>query len=894
MSKKHTIDITEENIQKKQKTTHQHFNEQAVEFSVIREEKIDLDTLKYLILLILSHEQYKTKVPEWLVSTEWHDDAGTQTKGEYIKSKLMCMYWKGREVYKYRYRQKQQGSMGYGGWILQKPSDYMTSAHAMKRELRANLFHKNYVDVDIENAFPCLLLGRIESLRYHPDEYKVLKRYVTQREGVLEQVMNEKHCSRGVAKKSILALMFKNPDAKFRNLSTFETAFESEIKSIGEKLLKEEGKNGIDWIALSSKKHQGAGLSVLLQTMCADCLKEGVLELQRQNCQVGALIFDGCLVEISNYVSAAIEKVNEKLPTSPEFKYIKFCIKEFPEPVDISKELPVKFIRKNFNNNTTHYKPLPWNEILPDNDLVFETVKEWCDFKYTLVTRLNTRFAMVSQGSSLQKTFIMEKELSKVNQRTGVSEFPGYKYVMKSDRDVFSFHRNKILTVTIKEIIGKDDRPSGFQKKTGRTSLNVLDIWNLGFRNSYSLMDYNPIPLGERGSVNDHTFNWFYGFRISREKAKQADDNGSTPVVVIDFIKGLTGNNKVVYEYIFTWCAFLLQNPAEIPGVMLVMQSAKGVGKSLFYEILKLILGEINCTSIAEMEYLVGQFNAKRKDKKLVALEEIGSSVYDPKNWGKMKDMITGSTQGFNRKHMAIEDSPSVSGFIQFTNDDDCVRVDDNGIRRVYLVKCDNYWSYKACEINGRVEERRDKFHTLVRRVLRDKDGCLSAFAHFLYEYPLKKDGDHFVRLEHYGIKCPALHEQAMRSLTIPAQMVVGWIEGDPVWSEDHKYSERKGEIITNYEKTVESHYIHNNEEVWVPRKPVHTEYVRLYKEQKRGKPSSQQVFWTDLRKYIDIGNSVDRSRNGRRTRGLMFPSKRDMLKRFKEIVPDYDFDIVE
>ena len=62
----------------------------------------------------------------------------------------------------------------------------------------------------------------------------------------------------------------------------------------------------------------------------------------------------------------------------------------------------------------------------------------------------------------------MEKELSKVNQRTGVSEFPGYKYVMKSDRDVFSFHRNKILTVTIKEIIGKDDRPSGFQKKTGR------------------------------------------------------------------------------------------------------------------------------------------------------------------------------------------------------------------------------------------------------------------------------------------------------------------------------------------------------------------------------------------------------------------------------------------
>ena len=28
--------------------------------------------------------------------------------------------------------------------------------------------------------------------------------------------------------------------------------------------------------------------------------------------------------------------------------------------------------------------------------------------------------------------------------------------------------------------------------------------------------------------------------------------------------------------------------------------------------------------------------------------------------------------------------------------------------------------------------------------------------------------------------------------------------------------------------------------------------------------------------------------------RGLMFPSKRDMLKRFKEVVPNYDCDIEE
>ena len=111
---------------------------------------------------------------------------------------------------------------------------------------------------------------------------------------------------------------------------------------------------GIDWIELSPKKCQGAGLSVLLQTMCADCLKEGVLELQRQNCQVSALIFDGCLVEKANIVPAAIESVNQKLQTTPEFKYVKFAVKPFNDIVDTSIELPVTFIRKNFNNNTNY------------------------------------------------------------------------------------------------------------------------------------------------------------------------------------------------------------------------------------------------------------------------------------------------------------------------------------------------------------------------------------------------------------------------------------------------------------------------------------------------------------------------------------------------------------
>ena len=128
-------------------------------------------------------------------------------------------------------------------------------------------------------------------------------------------------------------------------------------------------------------------------------------------------------------------------------------------------------------------------------------------------------------------------------------------------------------------------------------------------------------------------------------------------------------------------------------GILLVIQGEKGIGKTLFYSILEHILGDVNCTSISDIEQLVGRFNDKRKDKKLVCLEEIGSSVYDPKNWNKIKDMITSGKGSFDAKHKAIEDSPSFTFFMQLTNDEYCVRVDPQGVRRIFLINANNYWS---------------------------------------------------------------------------------------------------------------------------------------------------------------------------------------------------------
>jgi hypothetical protein len=850
-----------------------------------RVETTDLQTAEYLLRLLLSHEQYGTEAPEWLVSSDYHNSNCTLSKREYMKNKLIALYRNGRKTRAFQYHQKNDSDGDYGSWILKKPAYYLTSAHAMKRELRANLFHRNYLDVDIVNAFPSLLLGLVESLKFHPDEYKNLKQNVTQRKEVLEKIQNERSCNKRKAKKNLLSIMFKNPENKFKNLSTFEKDSEREIGVIAKKLSMYKG---IDWVKRSKKGHLGAALSLLLQTMCASCLKYGVSELQNQNCKVDALIFDGCLVEKSDRVEAAIEKLNRSIVDVPEFKFVKFSIKAFEDIIDTSRELPVKFIRDGFNDNSTHHLPLQWNEILPQPEVEFDEYREWMEYKNALVNRLNSRFAMASQGTSFQTTVILEKITSTVDTFTKEPCFPGYRYVFKSIKDAFAFYKNKTITVTIKNLIGKSDRPYGFRKNGVGTFSLLSELWNHGPRLSYSIMDYNPVPLGTKGCVNRDTFNWFYGYRISRERAEKAVAKGGKPDIIKDFVKNLLNDDKDVISFVFSWMAFLLQNPSAIPGVMLALQGPKGIGKSLLYVILKLILGEMNCTSISDVDHLLGTFNDKRKDKKLVALEEIGSSVYDPKSWGKLKDMITNSTQGFNGKHKAITDSNSPTGFIQFTNDEDFVRVDTDGVRRVYAIKCNRYWSYGECVVQGRTAEREKKFSNLVRQVSLDENGCLSAFAYFLYTYPLKMDAGRFVRLEHYNAKCPALHEQTMRSLTVPAQMVVSWVEGACVWTEITY------ETIDRFQKTevIKEHFLINDTHIWVPRERVYCEYSRLYKEQKRGKPMSEQNFWTELRKYIKLGQRSDKSIGGRRYRGVVFPSKQKILKTFMAVVPGYSFNV--
>ena len=141
----------------------------------------------------------------------------------------------------------------------------------------------------------------------------------------------------------------------------------------------------------------------------------------------------------------------------------------------------------------------------------------------------------------------------------------------------------------------------------------------------------------------------------------------------------------------------------------------------------------------------------------------------------------------------------------------------------------------------------------------------MEAFAHLLYTYPLKKKDGRFVQLQHYGFKCPALHEQQMASMTVVAQMVYEWING--------------GSICRVYELRTEDICL-SEDPVKVPREDVYDNYVDMCKKLSK-RVCSSQILWGEVKKHCEYTDGGVRTVNGIRKRLVIFPPLSQIKKQF-------------
>ncbi len=97
--------------------------------------------------------------------------------------------------------------------------------------------------------------------------------------------------------------------------------------------------------------------------------------------------------------------------------------------------------------------------------------------------------------------------------------------------------------------------------------------------------------------------------------------------------------DQALFDYVVNWMAHLVQRPAELPGVALVLIGDQGTGKGSFVEPLGQILG-IHYQHATQMDKVLGRFNIHMAHALLVFCDEIvwGGNKKDE---GALKGLVT-------------------------------------------------------------------------------------------------------------------------------------------------------------------------------------------------------------------------------------------------------------
>ena len=139
--------------------------------------------------------------------------------------------------------------------------------------------------------------------------------------------------------------------------------------------------------------------------------------------------------------------------------------------------------------------------------------------------------------------------------------------------------------------------------------------------------------MQEPVQAKENYFNLWRGWQIDEKKQKSCK-------FFLEHIKeNISSNNIEIYEYILNWMADAIQNPAEKPGVGIVLMGDQGTGKGVFTNLFGKLFGQ-HFMAITQPKQLTGNFNWHLKDKLLLFADELNFKDANYRH-GIMKALIT-------------------------------------------------------------------------------------------------------------------------------------------------------------------------------------------------------------------------------------------------------------
>ena len=518
---------------------------------------------------------------------------------------------------------------------------------SIRREIRHTLCKGTFVDIDIENCHPVLLL---QICQKHEIQCKYLSKYVHKRDKYLTGIMEHYGTTRDEAKKLFIRLMyfgsFDNwmkdiPSPTNTNELTFLKKFKLELQNIGNLIM---NANPELMKAILSKKKPDCNI---IGSVCSYYLQEyenRILEAVYLYCvenkyivdSVGVLCADGLMVEEQYFKPSLLEELVEVVDKSLGFK-VKFTTKEFNQdylsllkPVETASKID-EYTRIKNCFELTNFKVL--------NPIMFVTVGE-------------------------------NNEL-----------------LLRSKRDFKDVYQNLVYSKI------KEDTDSV-------TTVSFIDSWLVDpSMRTYYKLDFLPMKTAPA-----NIYNTFSGYEAEKKALFPVDIDNS---LIIKHIKNLCNNDDNVFNYVIKYFARKLQRPYELTNTALIFKSNEGAGKDLFFNYLgNKILGSDYYFNTEKPELLFGKFTSSLENKILIVVNETsGKDTFQINE--NIKCAITADFNTIEHKGLKPYKNTNHIGYIYLTNNDNPVKVpvDD---RRFCGIECNNlicnnkiYFDELRSEINS-------------------------------------------------------------------------------------------------------------------------------------------------------------------------------------------------
>lgn len=155
--------------------------------------------------------------------------------------------------------------------------------------------------------------------------------------------------------------------------------------------------------------------------------------------------------------------------------------------------------------------------------------------------------------------------------------------------------------------------------------------------------------------------------------------------IFVDHLRYLTGNERD-FSHLADMLAFMVQKPGEKLKSAAIIVGKQGTGKSYVGDVLRILLGEHNC-SVIETNELKSEYSGYMEDRVCVIIEELmAPGRRDVLN--SLKPKITQLLIPLRKKYANKRDIPNTVNFIAFSNFFDALPLDYDD-RRYFVVGTD-------------------------------------------------------------------------------------------------------------------------------------------------------------------------------------------------------------